>query len=195
MIDLGLLFSGRKMRILIVDDEEVLRHMVARVLKSMGIESDTAEDGLDAISKINKDEFEIVIADIRMPNMDGIQLLKHIKREYQSIDVLIMTAHTSQHSFTDVIEGGAIDFIMKPFSVEELKAKVGRVLRERKNLEELGRKTAQLESAYAELLSLKDEEEKTCRDINYEKEFLVGELKKLKTENAVLHKKVKGLES
>ncbi len=180
---------------LVVDDEEVLRHMVARILKSMGIESEPAVDGLDAIEKLGSGRFQVVIADVRMPNMDGIQLLKHVQRNLHGIDVIIMTAHTSQYSFIDVIEAGAVDFITKPFSVEELKAKVERVLRERETDRELLKKTEGLEAAYTALLSLKDDKEKAATEINYERAFLQDELGKLKKDNLRLNQKIKGIES
>ncbi len=179
-------------RVLIVDDEDVLRQMVGRVLKFMHIDSDIAGDGFQALEKLKASPFDTVIADIRMPNMDGIELLKLIRREYPAIDVIIMTAHAAKYSYIDVVETGAVDFITKPFSVEELKAKMERVLRERNTVKELIQKTAQLEQAYMELLALKDEEEQICRDINYEKEFLLQEIERLKQDNARLNAKAGG---
>lgn len=180
----------KKTRILIVDDEEVLRDMVARVLKYLKLENDTAEDGLKAIEMLNETEFDVIIADIQMPGMDGIELLKTVRRDFPGTDVVIMTAHASRYSFIDVVEAGAVDYITKPFSVEELKAKIERVLRERKAFRELKKKTMQLEDAYTEILALKDEEEKICRDINYEREFLRTEIEQLKEDNQRLEKKL-----
>ena len=168
--------------------------MVGRVLKSMDISVDMADDGLMALEKLKESSPHIILADIRMPNMDGIQLLKQVKKEYNDVDVIIMTAHTSQYSFIDVVECGAVDYITKPFSVEELKAKIERVMRERRTHEELVEKTRKLESAYTEILSLKDDEEKVCREINYEREFLHQELETLKSDNKRLSERLRGLE-
>lgn len=170
-------------KILVVDDEEVLCQMVGRVLKYMGIDCGFAPDGLVALEKLKEDYYDIIIADIRMPNMDGIELLKIVKKDYPESDVLIMTAHTSKYSYIDVIEAGALDYIMKPFGVEELKAKIERALREKNTLAELVRKTEKLEQAYTELLAIKDDEENRCREINYEKEFLLEEIERLKEDN------------
>jgi len=183
-----------RLKALIVDDEEVLRQMVGRVLKSMSLETDYAEDGLMALEKLKEGGFGIVLADIRMPNMDGIQLLKQVKKDFKGVDVIIMTAHTSQYSFIDVVESGASDYITKPFSVEELKAKIERVLREKQTISELLDKTEKLETAYTEILSLKDDEEKICSEINYERQFLQDEIEKLKGDNVRLNKRVLGLE-
>jgi len=183
-----------RLKALIVDDEEVLRQMVGRVLKSMSLETDYAEDGLMALEKLKEGGYGIVLADIRMPNMDGIQLLKQVKKDFKGVDVIIMTAHTSQYSFIDVVESGASDYITKPFSVEELKAKIERVLREKQTIAELLDKTEKLETAYTEILSLKDDEEKICSEINYERQFLQDEIEKLKGDNIRLNDRVLGLE-
>lgn len=179
---------------LIVDDEEVLRQMVGRILKSMSLKTDFAEDGLIALEKLKEGGYGIVLADIRMPNMDGIQLLRQVKKDFKDVDVIIMTAHTSQYSFIDVVESGASDYITKPFSVEELKAKIERVLREKHTIAELLDKTEKLETAYTELLALKDGEEKICTEINYERQFLQDEIEKLKGDNIRLNERVRGLE-
>jgi len=180
---------NENIKILIVDDEEVLCQMVGRVLKYMGIGYELAMDGLVALEKLKEDYYDIIIADIRMPNMDGIELLKIVKKDYPRSDVLIMTAHTSKYSYIDVIEAGALDYIMKPFGVEELKAKIERAMRERTTVMELARKTEKLERAYTELLAIKDDEENRCREINYEREFLLKEIERLKEDNLRLKSK------
>ncbi len=157
-----------------------MRQMVARILKFMGINSDVAGDGFQALEKLRENSYDIVIADIRMPSMDGMELLKLIRKDYTGTDVLVMTAHSSKYSYVDVVESGASDFISKPFSVEELKAKIERIARERSSLNELAKKTTQLEKAYAEMLALKDEEGRTCPQIGYEREFLVQEIDRLR---------------
>lgn len=176
-------------KVLIVDDEDVIRQMVGRVLKYMVIESDTAENGFQALERLKTSRFDIIIADIRMPNMDGMELLKLVGKEYPDIDVMIMTAHSAKYSYVDVVEAGAADFINKPFSVEELKAKMERVLRERAMMKELVAKSAQLEKAYMDLLAVKDEEARLRNGINHEKEFLLGEIERLKQDNARLRSK------
>ncbi len=176
-------------KVLVVDDEDVIRQMVGRVLKYMGIESEAAENGFQALEKLKAGRFDIIIADIRMPNMDGMELLKIANKEYADIDVIIMTAHSAKYSYVDVVEAGAADFITKPFSVEELKAKMERVLRERATMKELVAKSAQLEKTYMELLAVKDEEARLRNGINHEREFLLGEIERLKQDNARLRSK------
>lgn len=170
-------------RVLVVDDEEVLRQMVGRVLKYMGMECDSATDGFLALEKMKGLPFDIVIADIRMPNMDGIELLKIVRKEYPDTDVIIMTAHSAKYSYVDVVESGAVDFINKPFSVEELKAKVGRVMQERTQMQEFRKRSQQLERAYEELLALKDKEASGGPAVNFDRDFLARELERLKRDN------------
>ncbi len=177
-------------KVLIVDDEDVIRQMVGRVLKYMAIESESAENGFQALEKLKTGRYDIIIADIRMPNMDGMELLKIAGKEYPQIDVIIMTAHSAKYSFVDVVEAGAADFINKPFSVEELKAKMERVMRERAVMKELIGKSAQLEQAYLDLLAAKDEVARLGNVANHEKDFLQGEIERLKQDNARL--RIKG---
>lgn len=176
-------------KVLIVDDEDVIRQMVGRVLKYMAIESDGAENGFQALEKLKAGRYDIIIADIRMPNMDGMELLKIARMEHSNIDVIIMTGHAAKYSYVDVVEAGAADFINKPFSVEELKAKMERVLRERAMMRELVGKSAQLEKAYMELLAAKDEIARLGNATNREKDFLAGEIDRLKQDNARLGSK------
>ena len=173
-------------KVLIVDDEDVIRQMVTRVLKYMGINSDSAENGFQALEKLKTERFDIIIADIRMPNMDGMELLKIAGTDYPDIDVIIMTAHAARYSFVDVVEAGATDFINKPFSVEEMKAKMERVLRERGTMKELAVKSARLEKAYADLLEAKDELARLGGGDNRQRDFLLGEIERLKQDNARL---------
>lgn len=177
------------MKVLIVDDEDVIRQMVGRVLKYMAIESEGAENGFQALERLKTGRFDIIIADIRMPNMDGMELLKVVRMENPDIDVIIMTGHAAKYSYVDVVEAGAADFINKPFSVEELKAKMERVLRERAMMKELIGKSTQLEKAYMELLAAKDEVARLSNATNHEKEFLLGEIDRLKLDNTRLGKK------
>jgi diguanylate cyclase (GGDEF)-like protein len=118
-------------KILVVDDEAHIRETLRKIIQRMGLQCETATDGIDALSKLQDGAYDIVISDIRMPRMDGMQLLKEISANYKGVDVLIMTAYHEDYSYTDVIESGATDFIAKPFKRDELQAKIKRILYER----------------------------------------------------------------
>lgn len=119
-----------KTRILLVDDDPFILEMLKVSMAAMGHAFDTAMDGEAAKEKLREGEFTMVLTDLIMPRCDGMQLLKHVKDEYPLIEVIIVTGHAEIHGYTDVIRAGASDFIAKPFCVDELEAKISRVIRE-----------------------------------------------------------------
>jgi len=123
------------MKILVVDDEVKVRETLHKTVSSLGYECRTAAGGREALNILKEDYFPIVISDVRMPEMSGIALLKEIKGNYPDLDVIIVTGYSDEYNFIDVIKAGASDFITKPFSREELEAKLSRVVRERELLE------------------------------------------------------------
>lgn len=123
--------------VLIVDDNTDILHVVRGMLADLGYSCQTYSDAALALRRLRSQRCEIVLADIRMPHMDGLTLLREINRFDPSIDVIMMTAYDMDFSYVDVIEAGASDFILKPFNVDELAAKLKRILRERKLKEEL----------------------------------------------------------
>lgn len=120
------------MKVLIVDDDMRVREMLHEMLPSLGYECRVAANGKEALTILEDEYFPIVVSDIRMPGIDGIELLRKIKEKYSNTDVISITGHSNEYSFTDVIRAGASDFILKPFSKDELEAKIRRIIRERK---------------------------------------------------------------
>jgi two-component system, cell cycle response regulator len=125
--------------ILVVDDEESIRDLLAEALAHLGHRVQTACDGFDAIAKLKEGNFSIVITDIIMPRMDGMELIRYLVKNQKGINTIAITGHTMSYQYTDVITAGAADFIAKPFTMNELEAKLNRILRERHLLEELER--------------------------------------------------------
>jgi FixJ family two-component response regulator len=119
-------------RILVVDDEQEFCAMLTGFLQSSGYECQSSTDPLKALSTLKQGDFELVISDVVMPGMDGLQLLSLIPGVDPALDVIIMTGFTEDYSYSDIIKAGAVDFISKPFFLSELKAKVERANRERK---------------------------------------------------------------
>ena len=117
--------------ILVVDDEQSICDFLFEALNHMGHGVETANDGVEAIKKIEEGNFSIVITDIIMPKMDGMQLIKYLVETQKDINIIAITGHTLSYQYTDVIEAGASDFIAKPFTANELEAKLNRILRER----------------------------------------------------------------
>jgi two-component system cell cycle response regulator len=118
--------------VLCVDDDPEVRELLHEIISHLGHNSKTAVDGIGALEKLADDHFDIVITDINMPRMDGIELIKRIKTDFDDVDVIAITAYEMTYKYTDIIALGASDFISKPFNVNELEAKLNRILRERR---------------------------------------------------------------
>jgi diguanylate cyclase (GGDEF)-like protein len=125
--------------ILCVDDDGEIRALLEEVIGHLGHTSATAMDGVEAMDKLSKDHFDIVVTDLCMPRMDGIELIKQIKSTFDDVDVIAVTGYQVKYKYTDVIDLGASDFISKPFNLNELEAKINRILRERSLRQELKR--------------------------------------------------------
>ena len=119
------------MKILAVDDEVNMRNFLHDMLTSFGYECKTAANGREALNILQYDYFPIILSDIRMPVMDGIEFIKDTKKSYPDIDVISMTGYSKDYTFVDVVKAGASDFILKPFSSDELEAKLNRIIREK----------------------------------------------------------------
>ncbi|MGQ9505142.1 MAG: sigma-54-dependent transcriptional regulator [Thermogutta sp.] len=126
------------MRVLIVDDEKIKRVTLADDLAAQGYEVETAADGEEALERLRARHFDIVVADVKMPRVDGLELLRYIKQGEQTpaIDVIMMTAYGSIQLAVESMKLGAYDFITKPFRNEDLFPVLARLEKER------GRRTA-----------------------------------------------------
>ncbi|WP_420263796.1 sigma-54-dependent transcriptional regulator [Candidatus Magnetominusculus dajiuhuensis] len=120
-----------KLKILVAEDEEITLNHIVYVLEKEGYETVTARDGEDALAKIEKGSFHVLISDIKMPKLNGIRLLEIIKEKYPEIEVIIITAFGSIESAVEAMRKGASDYITKPFELDELILKVSK-LKERK---------------------------------------------------------------
>ena len=116
-----------KPRVLIVDDDLDALEMMQDLFDSKGYKSMTAVNGIDAITKIKAQEPDIILSDIRMPEMDGMELLKILTKEYPHIPVLMITAHGTIKTAVEAMKVGAKDYILKPLSLDEILAKVERI--------------------------------------------------------------------
>ena len=125
--------------ILSVDDDTEMIGLLHEVVSQLGHTSFTAVDGVDALEKLGEHQVDIVITDISMPRMNGIDLTKRIKTDLEDVDVVVVTGYQDEYKYTDVIEIGASDFISKPFNINELEAKINRIIRERELRAELKR--------------------------------------------------------
>jgi diguanylate cyclase (GGDEF)-like protein len=116
--------------ILIVDDDKAIRESMHEYLQLSGYLSCMAESAEEALDILSKDEIQVVITDIILPGIDGLELTDHIKNEFD-IDVIVMTGYSGDYSYEEAISKGASDFVFKPVKFEELLLRLRRVLRER----------------------------------------------------------------
>jgi two-component system response regulator PilR (NtrC family) len=115
-------------RILIADDERNIRESVSLILSEEGCETRLASTGKEALDLLNKEDFDILITDLKMPEMDGIELVKNCLKICPQTSVIIITAHASVESAIEALRMGAFDYILKPFDFDDLLLKVQRLI-------------------------------------------------------------------
>lgn len=123
-----------KSRILVVDDEESIREFLDIMLRKEGYEVTLAEDGARAADLLKKKSFDMVISDLQMPNMTGMELLKHVKDVYPDTVFMLITAFGTTESAVEAMKLGAYDYLTKPFKIDEVRINIANALKS-KNLE------------------------------------------------------------
>ena len=117
-----------KQKILVVDDEPLIRELLMDFLSEEGYSVSEATDGKEAFEMIQKESFNLVLSDIRMPGMSGFDLVKFVKNHSQRIGFILMTGFSTIYSEGDVRKIGADDYLPKPLDLSDLLEKVERVL-------------------------------------------------------------------
>ena len=107
-------------KLLIVDDNEGVRHLVSRWLERAGFSVREAKDGAEAVEKVKEDPPAVILADIRMPKIDGIELARIIKNEYPEIKIILMTAYSSPQTIAQARREGVDDYLEKPFTKDQV---------------------------------------------------------------------------
>lgn len=123
-----------KSRILVVDDEESIREFLEIMLKKEGYEVTTAEDGAKAIELMKKKSFEMIVSDLQMPQVTGIELLKHVRENYPEVLFMMITAFGTTETAIEAMKMGAYDYLTKPFKIDEVRINIANALKSR-NLE------------------------------------------------------------
>ena len=123
-------------RILVVDDEEIVIRSCLRILEGNGYEIDVAHDGHDALRKVESNTYDVMILDIMMPNLGGMEVLRRVKETHPDIDVIMITGLSQIDTAVQAMKLGAFDYISKPFEPDELKLVVQRARERRQLLQE-----------------------------------------------------------
>ncbi len=121
---------SEKNRVLVVDDEEALRTVLSGELMSEGYEVRSAGDGDEAIATLEKERFDLVLLDIKMPRVTGFEVLKHIKEKYSDTKVVMLTGFADLKNAIESKKLGAEDFVSKPYDLVDLLTTIERVLSE-----------------------------------------------------------------
>jgi DNA-binding NtrC family response regulator len=119
-------------QILVIDDEPLMRDFLEEALSRAGYGVMTAVDGTAASEEIRTNSFDLIVSDLKMPGIDGLELLEHVKKTQPECSVVIMTAYASVETAVQALKAGASDYIMKPFTPDEIEHVVKKALYERK---------------------------------------------------------------
>jgi DNA-binding NtrC family response regulator len=119
----------KKIKILVVDDEPSIRESLSGWLKQDGLEVDTAADGHAALAITSEKHYDIMLIDVKMPEMDGLTLLRKLKENEPETAVVMMTAHGAIQDAVDAMRLGAYDYLIKPFDLEELSLTIEKLIR------------------------------------------------------------------
>jgi DNA-binding response OmpR family regulator len=121
--------------ILIVDDEKNIRLTLTESLASLNVETDTASNGEEALAKLKEKDFGLILLDIRMPGIDGMEVLRRVREVRPDVRIIMITAYGTIESAVEAIKLGAVDFLQKPFDPGDIRALVSRVM-DRETLDE-----------------------------------------------------------
>ena len=115
-------------RILVVDDDKGVREALAENLISLQYAVETAEDGQEALNKYRKGDFEVILADVDMPNVDGMELLRRIREVNDDVIFLLMTDLPSIETAVESMKRGADDYVTKPFHLDDVQIRISKAM-------------------------------------------------------------------
>lgn len=124
--------AEKKVSIMVVDDEPSVLESFKMILKIKDYEVSTFPEGQSGVDSIEKGKYDIAFVDLKLPGIDGIEVLKRIKQKDADIEVIIVTAYASESSHANAITLGALEYLRKPFLMEEIYELVERALRRRR---------------------------------------------------------------
>lgn len=119
------------MKILIVDDDKTTRKLLSLYLKGKGYEIVTAENGLDAMEKLGMDSINLIVSDMNMPYMDGIELTKTLKTDptWKHIPIIMVTTEADEDERTKALEAGVDDYLVKPTNADQITDSIKKIIK------------------------------------------------------------------
>lgn len=113
-----------KARVLIVDDEERFRITLKKLLTANGLETDAVGSGMEAIEELQQRPYDVILLDVKMPGMSGIEALAELKKINPEVEVIILTGHASVDVAVEIMKLGGYEYLLKPCPMDELLAKI-----------------------------------------------------------------------
>ncbi len=114
-------------RVLVVDDEGYIRDLIRDTLRSRNYVAATAANGAEALDVLSRERFDIVVTDVIMPGMDGLELVKQVRRQYPAVHIVVLTGFPRSADIGDFLAQGVDDFLPKPFRANDLVAALRRL--------------------------------------------------------------------
>lgn len=118
-------------KVLVVDDEREFTELLAKRMRKNGLRVSTAKNGLEAIDQIKKESFDAIILDMVMPEMDGLETLKRLRKIKPDLQVILLSGHATLDAGVEAIKLGALDFMEKPMDFKKLLEKIGEAKKKR----------------------------------------------------------------
>jgi DNA-binding response OmpR family regulator len=146
-----------RVRILVVDDEENTRIVLARALELLGYQLDSASDGKQALERLEQFDYDLILLDLKMPEMDGVQVMEYIRHERPDLPVIVLTAHATLESAIQAVKAGATDYLLKPQRIADIQEAIQNGLKRRVVRQQRERLIAVMQGALSALQE--DEEE------------------------------------
>ncbi|MFC1524187.1 response regulator [Thermodesulfobacteriota bacterium] len=141
-------------KILVVDDDDNIRELLQRLFQEDGWHCQAAESGSAALQVLEQSSpFDLMITDIVMEGMNGIELTRQVQEKYPSLPVIVMTGFTEDYNYDEAVKAGAADFVKKPFTMREIMVRIHRVLRDQQTVEAIRRKEKELERMGSEMIA------------------------------------------
>ncbi len=138
----------REVNILVVDDDEIVRESLLEWLREDGYSVEAAEDGFKALGKFKERSWNIALVDLKMPKMDGLELMEKIKESWPETQVIIITAYATVNTAVQAIKVGAFDYLVKPFNPEELSLIIKRLVESQSLIKEISHLRKELQKQY-----------------------------------------------
>lgn len=179
------------LKILIVDDEKMSRETLREFLSYLTHTIQIAQDGQEAIDLIHKEEFDLIVTDLKMPKADGLKVLEEAKSIHPGIQVIIVTGFASLETALEAIKKGAYDYITKPFKLEEMEVVVRNAAEKIKLTRENKLLMEQLEKAHSTLRGLR----KKQKDIKSQFDQIEGQVEESQEQINYIAKNLYGLRS